>query len=255
MEGKILFEIPQWTSKQGSSLGWHSPWFRCVCTCHPALAYEASLPPTASVKELLSNISQAGYGPCARLSLIFGSEKLLPFTLVGSLDATGYELLFYLIRRKAYDFVFRQPLTGDHLRLKGVLVGGSCSGKTSLLHSLRFRNFSTENHCSIRFDHVTATNDEAKFKLQLWDTVGQESFRAVTLQCVRGQELKMSVARFFGPPKCQAQTSSWPFSVRHRVRLWWKLRRCCAKHGRVARCDAWWVPMEMLRIWRCLRKR
>ena len=222
-----------------------------------AVAYEASLPPTASVTELLSNISQAGYGPCARLSLIFGSEKLLPSTLVGSLDATGYELLLYLIQRKAYDFVFRQPLTGDHLRLKGVLVGGSCSGKTSLLHSLCTRNFSSNIAYTIGVDFstVTATNDEAKFKLQLWDPCGQERVRAVTLQCVRGQELKMSVARFFGPPKCQAQTSSWPFSVRHRVRLWWKLRRCCAKHGRVARCDAWWVPMEMLRIWRCLRKR
>ena len=154
-----------------------------------AVAYEASLPPTASVTELLSNISQAGYGPCARLSLIFGSEKLLPSTLVGSLDATGYELLLYLIQRKAYDFVFRQPLTGDHLRLKGVLVGGHRSGKTSLCDSLCSRNFrsKTADTIGVDFSTVTATNDEAKLKLVLWDTAGQERFRAITVAYLRGQ--------------------------------------------------------------------
>ena len=151
-----------------------------------AVAYEASLPPTASVKELLSNISQAGYGPCAHLSLIFGSEKLLPSTLVGSLDATGSELLFYLIRRKAYEFVFRQPLTDDHLRLKGVLVGGHRSGKTSLCDSLCSRNFRsyTVDAIGFRFFSVAATSDEAKLKLVLWDAAQQQ---AITLAHFRGQ--------------------------------------------------------------------
>ena len=144
-----------------------------------AVAYEASLPPTASVKELLSNVSQAGYGPPSYLSLIFGSEKLLPSTLVGSLDPTGSELLFYLIRRKTYDFVFRQQLTGNHLRLNGLLLGGHRSGKTSLCESLCTRNFSTEtaDTIGIDFSSVTATNNEVQLKLVLWDTAGQDRYR------------------------------------------------------------------------------
>ena len=158
----------------------------CVLLPSAAVAYEASLPPTASVKELLSNVSQAGYGPPSYLSLIFGSEKLLPSTLVGSLDPTGSELLFYLIRRKTYDFVFRQQLTDDRFRLNGLLVGGHRSGKTSLCDSLCTRNFSTETAetVGIDFSFVTASNNEVKLKLVLWDTAGRESFwRAYT----RGQ--------------------------------------------------------------------
>jgi small GTP-binding protein len=77
-----------------------------------------------------------------------------------------------------YDYIFKILLLGD-----------SSVGKTCLL--LRYSDDTfTENHISTigldyRFKLVTLENDK-KVKLQIWDTAGQDRFRAITKNYYKG---------------------------------------------------------------------
>lgn len=72
-----------------------------------------------------------------------------------------------------------EPLT-EHL-YKIILIGDSGVGKSSLLLRYVYNEIEDKHYATVGIDLQTKTiviNDE-KFKLQLWDTAGQEKFRSL----------------------------------------------------------------------------
>jgi hypothetical protein len=66
--------------------------------------------------------------------------------------------------------------------IKIVLVGDSAVGKTNLLHRYTDHTFlrNTKSTLGVDFISLEQQIDNAKVKIQFWDTAGQENFRAIT---------------------------------------------------------------------------
>jgi small GTP-binding protein len=80
---------------------------------------------------------------------------------------------------KKYDFT-----------IKLLLIGDSNVGKTSILTKYVDNNFTNNYNTTIGIDFKIKTIiiGEYKVKLQLWDTAGQEKFRALTTSYFRGAQ-------------------------------------------------------------------
>ena len=66
--------------------------------------------------------------------------------------------------------------------IKIVLIGDSGVGKTNLLHRYTDQTFlkNTKSTLGVDFISLEQEIDDAKVKIQFWDTAGQENFRAIT---------------------------------------------------------------------------
>ena len=66
--------------------------------------------------------------------------------------------------------------------IKIVLIGDSAVGKTNLLHRYTDQTFlrNTKSTLGVDFISLEQEIDNAKVKIQFWDTAGQENFRAIT---------------------------------------------------------------------------
>ena len=71
--------------------------------------------------------------------------------------------------------------------LKVILLGDQGVGKTSLCNRLCNNTFNLKTKATIGVDLFIKTfhTDNKSFKLQLWDTAGQENFRCITDQYFR----------------------------------------------------------------------
>lgn len=78
---------------------------------------------------------------------------------------------------KDYDYLF-----------KVVLIGDQNVGNSSILCRLTKNSFSTNTSATygVEFSHKTKTIDGKTVKTQIWDTSGQEKFRATTSTFYRG---------------------------------------------------------------------
>ncbi|KAG2393705.1 hypothetical protein C9374_007236 [Naegleria lovaniensis] len=79
-----------------------------------------------------------------------------------------------------YDFLVKVVLVGDY----GV-------GKTSLAKKISQRGFTTQHQPTIGIDFVVCTlvlNTKETVRLQLWDTAGQEKFKALASSFFRGAD-------------------------------------------------------------------
>ena len=63
-----------------------------------------------------------------------------------------------------------------------IIIGDQSVGKTNIIYRFSSDKFMEEYNCSIGVDFFTKylEVDQRKFKLQLWDTAGQENFRSIT---------------------------------------------------------------------------
>ena len=68
------------------------------------------------------------------------------------------------------------------LTFKFLLVGDGGVGKTSLVHSLRDQTFDTsvESTVGVEFSILPVTIDDTNINLHIWDTAGQEVYRALS---------------------------------------------------------------------------
>jgi small GTP-binding protein len=74
------------------------------------------------------------------------------------------------------------PLDNANVSYKFIIIGCAGVGKTALLKRLVDDNFSdsTDPTVGVEFEAVVLQIDNQKVRLQIWDTAGQEKFRAIT---------------------------------------------------------------------------
>jgi len=75
------------------------------------------------------------------------------------------------------------------LQFKYIMVGDTGVGKSCILHNFIFNRFKKDSTQTIGVDFSSKNitiNNNAKIKLQIWDTAGQEKFRSVIRSYYRG---------------------------------------------------------------------
>jgi len=79
--------------------------------------------------------------------------------------------------------------------IKVILIGESGTGKTSLINAtmgLKFKE-SVESTTTNSFSSKTVTIDKKDYVLNLWDTIGQEKFRALTKIFIKDSKIVILV--------------------------------------------------------------
>ena len=83
---------------------------------------------------------------------------------------------------------FEDNLKKTTYQYKVILLGSIAVGKTSLLKKYIKNEFNSEYQCTIKSEFQTKTlniNNQEQAKLTIWDTCGDEKFRAITRQYYR----------------------------------------------------------------------
>lgn len=82
----------------------------------------------------------------------------------------------------------------DYL-VKCIIIGDTCVGKSSILTRFIDREFYEKHEATIgiEFGAKIVTIDNTDIKIQIWDTAGQEAFRAITKTYYRGSSIVMVV--------------------------------------------------------------
>lgn len=82
----------------------------------------------------------------------------------------------------------------DYL-VKCIIIGDTCVGKSSILTRFIDKEFHEKHEATIgiEFGAKIVTIDNTDIKIQIWDTAGQEAFRAITKTYYRGSSIVMIV--------------------------------------------------------------
>ena len=83
----------------------------------------------------------------------------------------------------------------DYIEIKAILVGGSSVGKTNLINVTIGNQFcegsKTTNCCSMVQKHLVINNN--KFQINLWDIIGQESYKSISKIFFKGSNIVIFV--------------------------------------------------------------
>ena len=84
-----------------------------------------------------------------------------------------------------------QATTFLSIRHKVVFIGNPTAGKTSLLNRIINDTFKPEYDSTIGVDFFTKTifYGETLFKVQLWDSAGQEKYKSLIPSYIRGASI------------------------------------------------------------------
>jgi small GTP-binding protein len=76
---------------------------------------------------------------------------------------------------------------GQKIKLKLIVLGDEFSGKSSLLHRYKNKEFILNNSSTIGVDFVTSTinHNNNEYTLHIWDTSGQEKFNSIIISYYR----------------------------------------------------------------------
>ena len=77
--------------------------------------------------------------------------------------------------------------------VKVIIVGDSCVGKSCFLLRMTDDRFKEKYDLTIGVEFGAVMNPASNYKLQIWDTAGQESFRSITRSYYRGSHLQIFV--------------------------------------------------------------
>ncbi|CAE7827785.1 rab1 [Symbiodinium sp. CCMP2592] len=151
---------------------------------------EASPPGSQSVATLLQTLK--GEASTGRLSLLRGTELIPVDARLGELDLAEDESL-YLVRKVmgTYTPLASGDTEEDDLLVKCILVGGSRSGKSSLLQAVSSGDFNPAYTPTIgvEFSSLRYQSEEGRvLKLQVWDTSGMDRYKAIVNAYYRGSK-------------------------------------------------------------------
>ena len=94
---------------------------------------------------------------------------------------TRDDLLSRLLKMQ-YEILDAKETQQQDFLLKLIIIGDSAVGKSCLMHRVTTNDF-VEDHevtVGVEFGTLLVKLQEQIFKLQIWDTAGQESFKSIT---------------------------------------------------------------------------
>ena len=84
------------------------------------------------------------------------------------------------------------PQAWQTLTKKGVLLGATAVGKTSIFNRIQTNDYIEDNVTTMaayfRPKTVDFPEQQVKVKINLWDTAGQERFQSLTRQYIQGAD-------------------------------------------------------------------
>lgn len=86
-----------------------------------------------------------------------------------------------------YEILDGKQQTQDFL-FKLIIIGDSAVGKSCLMHRVTTNEFQEDHEVTVgvQFGTLMVRLQQQVFKLQIWDTAGQESFKSITKIFYRG---------------------------------------------------------------------
>lgn len=87
-----------------------------------------------------------------------------------------------------YEILENRSVQYQDFLFKLIIIGDSAVGKSCLLHRLTNNEFMTDHEVTVgvEFGTLLVKLEQQVFKLQIWDTAGQESFKSITKIFYRG---------------------------------------------------------------------
>ena len=87
-----------------------------------------------------------------------------------------------------YEILESKSVQYQDFLFKLIIIGDSAVGKSCLLHRLTNNEFMTDHEVTVgvEFGTLLVKLEQQVFKLQIWDTAGQESFKSITKIFYRG---------------------------------------------------------------------
>jgi small GTP-binding protein len=87
-----------------------------------------------------------------------------------------------------YEILENKSVTYQDFLFKLIIIGDSAVGKSCMLHRLTNNEFVQDHEVTVgvEFGTLLVKLEQQVFKLQIWDTAGQESFKSITKIFYRG---------------------------------------------------------------------
>lgn len=109
----------------------------------------------------------------------------------GGNNAAGEEnpqQLMEKLSQMPYEILESKSVQYQDFLFKLIIIGDSAVGKSCLLHRLTNNEFMTDHEVTVgvEFGTLLVKLEQQVFKLQIWDTAGQESFKSITKIFYRG---------------------------------------------------------------------
>ena len=87
-----------------------------------------------------------------------------------------------------YEILPDRALDRTEFMFKLIVIGDSATGKSCLMHRLCHNEFNDDHEVTVgvEFGSLFVRMRGSNFKMQIWDTAGQESFQSITKIFYRG---------------------------------------------------------------------
>lgn len=92
------------------------------------------------------------------------------------------------LAKMPYEILENKSVTYQDFLFKLIIIGDSAVGKSCMLHRLTNNEFVQDHEVTVgvEFGTLLVKLEQQVFKLQIWDTAGQDSFKSITKIFYRG---------------------------------------------------------------------
>lgn len=92
------------------------------------------------------------------------------------------------LTKMPYEILENKSVTYQDFLFKLIIIGDSAVGKSCMLHRLTNNEFVQDHEVTVgvEFGTLLVKLEQQVFKLQIWDTAGQDSFKSITKIFYRG---------------------------------------------------------------------
>ena len=100
----------------------------------------------------------------------------------------NHDQLVQTLKQMPYEILENKSVQYQDFLFKLIIIGDTAVGKSCLLHRLTNNEFLTDHEVTVgvEFGTLLVKLEQQVFKLQIWDTAGQESFKSITKIFYRG---------------------------------------------------------------------